>query len=164
MDLSNLKRRDAMRLAVAAAGAAAWPFAANAQKVLTLAQAVEAASKNQPQLRQARAVTEAARARADVARAPLLPQVNLNLGYSHRTNHFANTPGSVPSGTAGTGTAASFDSVNYLSSGLTASQLVWDFGQTLDRYRAQRLSANTPEDSEVATVIRPPVRKLMVRG
>jgi tripartite-type tricarboxylate transporter receptor subunit TctC len=31
MEPSNLKRRDAMRLAVAAAGAAAWPFATNAQ-------------------------------------------------------------------------------------------------------------------------------------
>ncbi len=124
-----------------------------AQEQLTLDQALKTAREHQPALRQARAATDAAAARAEGARAPLLPQVNLTLGYSRRTNNFANAPGSVPT-EVGSGSAATFDSVNYFSSSVTASQLIWDFGQTLDRYRAQRVAADAQEDTESAAVQR----------
>ncbi len=123
---------------------------ASAQQVLTLQQAVDATQQNLPALRQAQAATDAAKARVGIARAPLLPQVSLNLGYARRTSNFTNTPGTVPTDVSAS-SAATFNSVDYLSSGLTATQLVWDFGQTLDRYRAQKLTAGAQEDTETAT-------------
>ena len=49
---------------------------------LSLDAALRIGRRLQPQLRQARAQTEAAEARVDEARAPLLPQVTLNLNYT----------------------------------------------------------------------------------
>src|SRR5437867_2778444 len=48
-------------------------------RILTLDEAVQTARANQPQLREAHASTDAARALADEARAPLLPQLALTV-------------------------------------------------------------------------------------
>lgn len=110
-------------------------------RVLTLSQALQTAQQHQPQLWQARANAEAAGARADELRAPLLPQLSLSASYQRTTANFVARPGTVPSafmtGQAGT----SLDTFNYWSAGLSLNQYIWDFGQTTDRWRAARATA-----------------------
>jgi outer membrane protein len=107
-------------------------------RVLGLEEAIRLARQNQPQLPQARAGTEAAQARADEARAPLLPQLTGSAGYRRAT---ANLPG-IPESTS---------SVNVWRLDATLSQLVWDFGQTTGRWEAARESATSQQASERAT-------------
>ncbi len=115
--------------------AAAPPSSA---RVLGLDEAVRLARENQPQLRQARAGTEAAQARADEARAPLLPQLTGTAGYARATGNLPGLPESPASANAWAFRA-------------TLNQLVWDFGQTTGRYQAARESAASQEASERAT-------------
>src|SRR5258705_12120787 len=56
-------------------------------RTMTLQEAIDTALRQQPLLVQARAQTEAAMARADEARAPLLPQVNGSASYQRRTTN-----------------------------------------------------------------------------
>jgi len=56
---------------------------------LSLDAALRIGRTHQPQLRQAQALSEAAEARVDQARAALLPQINLTAGYSRSTANFA---------------------------------------------------------------------------
>ncbi len=137
-----------------------------AAPVLTLDEVVRVAREHQPQLRQAQFGTRAAQARADEARAPLLPQVTATAGYLRTTANFAGRPGSVPQtstggsggtgGTGGTGAApatSAFDTFNFYTTGLTVNQLLWDFNQTLDRYRAASAQAQATEESEHAITL-----------
>ena len=66
---------------------------APAVRVLSLDEAVRTALIHQPQLLQAHANTDAARARVDEARAPLLPQVTGSASYQRQTGNFAPRPG-----------------------------------------------------------------------
>ncbi len=115
-------------------------FAVPSPRTLGLAEAVQAARDHQPQIVQARAQTAAARARADIARAPLLPQLTGTASYQRTTANFVARPGSVPSqflsmmGTSG-------DTFNFWNFGLTLSQYIWDFGQTTGRFRAAKQTA-----------------------
>ena len=127
-----------MRALLVALSLLAEPPAAPPPRVLGLEQAIRLARENQPQLRQARAGTEAAEARADEARAPLLPQITGTAGYARAT---ANLPGFPES-------AASFNSWALRG---TLNQLVWDFGQTTGRWEAARESAASQQSSERAT-------------
>jgi len=120
---------------------------------LSLDAALRIGRRHQPQLRQARAQTEAAEAKVDEAVAALLPQVTLNLGYQRATSNYAPPPG----GTAPTGTTPrptpmpSFDTANYYRNSLNATQLIWDFGQTWRRKDAARATAESQEETERAT-------------
>jgi outer membrane protein len=110
-------------------------------RVVTLADALETARAHQPLLRQARAATEAASAVADEARAPLLPQVTATADYARATANVILRPG-VPAGSAAmAGSNSSSTTYNFFSSGVTVYQLLYDFGQTSQRWRAQRASA-----------------------
>lgn len=135
----------------AAPAPAAPADAAQGARVLTLADAERSAREHQPQLLQARATTEAASARADQARAPLLPQVTGSAAYQRSTANFAARPGALPSGVAGGAPAASWATSDYWNYGVTASQLLWDFGQTSGRWRAAQASASAQRESEQAT-------------
>ncbi|HSB20422.1 MAG TPA: TolC family protein [Anaeromyxobacteraceae bacterium] len=130
-----------MRWVAAALLALAEPALAQAPppapgQVLTLDEAVRLARQNQPQLRQARAGAEAAAARADQARSPLLPQVFAGASYSRSTRN--GRPGLSPAGEG-------------LDLSGTVSQLLWDFGQTPNRYRAARAGAEAQREAEQAT-------------
>ena len=114
---------------------------------LSLETALRIGRRLQPQLRQARAQTQAAEARVDEARAPLLPQVNLNSSYARATNNFAPTGAGVQPGMNAT-PDPSFDTYNFFRNSLTASQLIWDFGQTWQRRKAAQASAEAQEDAE----------------
>src|SRR5690349_24665350 len=109
----------------------------SAARILTLDEAVQTARAHQPQLLQAHASTDAARALADEARAPLLPQVAATAGYERATANFIARPG-VPANNAATaGRSSSATTYNFFSSGITVYQLLYDFGQTSQRWRSQ---------------------------
>jgi outer membrane protein len=117
-------------------------------RVLTLSEAVNTARTRQPQLQQARAVTEGARARTDEALAPLLPQVNGVLSYQRATANYASRPGSLPGQIASLTQPSSLDTYNYFSAGLTLNQAIYDFGQSIDRWKSARASIESSRENE----------------
>jgi len=124
-------------LAVSAAPQAGQP--------LTLDDAVRIALERQPTLVQAHATTQAAQARADETRASLLPQVSLNAGYPFL---LASSGGRSASGTQ---TPASFGFSPNFAANLQASQLLWDFGGTFNRWQASLSTAEAQQAQEHAT-------------
>jgi outer membrane protein len=124
-----------------------------AGETLTLAQAQDQALRQQPTLRQARGQTEAAEGRVEEARSGYLPQVTLTGNYQRTTGNFPERPGSIPmtpavtaAGMAQTRTVSA-QLFNYYTFGASATQLIYDFGQTLDRTRA----AGANRDAAVAS-------------
>jgi outer membrane protein len=102
-------------------------------RVLTLAE-VERAAQRQPQMLVARAATSIAQGQADQARAPLLPQVTATAQYTRETGNYASNPIQRNAATgAGTSLTSSFD---YWQFNVGATQLIYDFGQTSQRYEA----------------------------
>ncbi|MHB8879705.1 MAG: TolC family protein, partial [Myxococcaceae bacterium] len=118
---------------------------------LSLDQALKLARQNRPQLRQAQASTSAARARADQARAPLLPQLSATAAYQRSTANFSARPGEVPPGFGGTLLPPSWDTFDFVNLGANLNQLVFDFGQVQGRWRAARAAAEAQADTEQAT-------------
>jgi len=119
---------------------------------LSLEVALKIGRTLQPQLRQAHAQTEAAGARADIARAPLLPQVNVSLNYQRATNNFAPQAGGTSLGMNATPTP-SFDTFNFFRNSVSASQLIWDFGQTWQRRVSAKETAAAQEAAEQAAIL-----------
>ena len=146
------------------------PAHAQQRRILTFDEALRIARVTHPQLQVAHAQSEVADARAYESRAALLPQVNGTASYQRTTN---NSPsGNNPLGTnsivitaTGTATATatttvtttsvsnhgSFDTSNNFRFGVTASQLIYDFGQTTGRWNAAKTTARSQVDSEVRT-------------
>jgi outer membrane protein len=125
---------------------------------LSLDDALRIGRVHQPQLRQAHALTAAADARVDEARAPLLPQVTAGAAYSRRTANTAPVAGmfscsgaAAMMGMCPTSGGTSFNTFNYFSSNITASQLLWDFGQAWRRRNAAQASADAQSDTEAST-------------
>ncbi len=117
-----------------------------AAQVVTLDEAVQSARERQPQLRQARANTQAAGARASQSLAPLLPQLNATAGYQRSTAHGIQRPG-IATVTDQPGTFNSFsDTVNL-------SQLIFDFGSQPNRWRAAKALADAQAGNERATAL-----------
>ena len=121
--------------------------------VLTLAEALKTAQARQPQLHQARAVAEAAHARADEARAGLLPQVGGTASYQRTTANFILRPGAVPQNLANMMTGSTGRTFDFWNFGLTASQLLYDSQQTIDAFRAANELARAQRDSEHAAML-----------
>jgi outer membrane protein len=119
-------------------------------RTVTLDEALAAAREHQPQLRQAHATTQAATARADEARSGLLPQVSATAGYQRTTANAIGRPGSTPLTGGGGGT---FDNYNFFSTGITVNQLIYDFGQTSDKWHAQEANAQATAQTEKATAL-----------
>jgi outer membrane protein len=131
------------------------PAVQSAGRVLTLAEVERVAMQQQPQVLVARAATSVAEAQADQARAPMLPQVTGTASYTRETGNFAPRPGFLPSNaTAGAAGGAPPNnslfapSYDYWQFGLTATQLLYDFGQTSGRSRAASLSADATRYAE----------------
>jgi len=133
-------------LVLAATAPAASP------RVLTLDAALATARTQQPTLRQAAADTDAALANADVAKAPLLPQVNGNATGQRATGNFSARPGSLPGQIGGTGANLSWESFGYYNLGLSASQLLYDFGQTSSRWRSAQAGAQAQRNTQRSTL------------
>jgi outer membrane protein len=122
-----------------------------AARIITLDDAVQSAREHQPQLRQARANSAAAGARAREAFAPLLPQVSVSAGYQRTTANAITRPGSasIPARTTG----STFDTFNSLFDNISASQLLFDFGAQPNRWRAAKALAEAQEATERATAL-----------
>ncbi|HET7785914.1 MAG TPA: TolC family protein [Myxococcales bacterium] len=123
---------------------------AAAVRIVTLDQAVQSARERQPQLREARASTEAASARASQALAPMLPQVSANASYLRTTVNSISRPGAPV--TPGQG-SSSFRTLPSLSDNVSASLLLFDFGATPNRFRAARAFSESARDSERSTAL-----------
>jgi outer membrane protein len=121
-------------------------------RTLTLDEALATARARQPLIHQAAAGTQAAAARADEALSPLLPQVNGSANYQRATANFTSRPGSLPSQISGGGSSASWNTFNYFNLGLSASQLIYDFGQSRSRWRSSQASAESQRASERTTL------------
>jgi outer membrane protein len=121
-------------------------------RILTLAQAMETALTNQPLLRQAQAQNSAAEARADIARAPLFPQVTANATYRRQTANFAPSPGTVPSNLRPV-MPPSFNTVDFWTFGVSANYVIYDFGQMRGRSLAAEASAEGQRETTHATRI-----------
>ncbi|MEO8875175.1 MAG: TolC family protein [Polyangiaceae bacterium] len=123
--------------------------AAPATQALSLADAERAALAQQPQIIAAHAQTNAADARAREARSPLLPQVLGTAEYLRETGNFAPRPGAVPGATAATSSSLT-NSFNYWAFGVTANQLIYDFGQTWGRYKSAEATTEAQRAAEKA--------------
>jgi outer membrane protein len=122
--------------------------------VLTLAEALRLAHANHPQLKVARAQTEVSAARVEVTKAPLLPQVSGSAWYQRaggnvKTATVGGTtdPGSNPS------TAATNLGSNRYTLGLSANQLIYDFGQTTGKWDAAKATLRSQEQNEREFVV-----------
>ncbi len=130
------------------ASAAAAPVPA----VLTLADALALAARAQPSVAIARANSDAAAARVDRARAPLWPQLTGEAGYERTTANFTSRPGSLPRSTSsGRSTTPTFDTFDYWSFDVRASQLLYDFGQTTGKRDAAEASLDAERANERST-------------
>ena len=128
---------------------------------LTLHQAEQTALRNQPNVLAARGLQEAAEGRVEEARAGYLPQVTLTGTYERSTGNFAARPGTLPqtlttSGAGGgMGTAVMAGSTpiswdpkfNFYQFDAGASQLIYDFGQTSNRWASAGASRDAAGDN-----------------
>ena len=143
-------------------------------RVLTFDEALRIARATHPQLQVAHAQSEVADARAYESRAALLPQVNGTASYQRTTNNSpsggvpntSSTGSSTATGTASnTATSTSttpipgatgsnhsdFDTSNLFQFRVTATQLIYDFGQTTGKWKAAKVTARSQLDSEART-------------
>jgi outer membrane protein len=126
-----------------------------AARIVTLQQAVESARANQPQIRQSRANTEAASARAQQAFAPMLPQLSARGSYQHSFNTGGSRTTTTICPTATDPNAPCPTTVsgggNLWSDSVTATLLLFDFFSTPNRWQAARAAAEAQEATERAT-------------
>ncbi len=115
------------------------------RELLTLPQALRNTDDHLPSLQVAVANTAAARARVTEARGPLLPQFS---GQATLMAIDYTNPASG-SGLSGLGFATSNSWRTTLN--LTATQLLWDFGNTLDKFRAARRLVDQVQHTEEET-------------
>jgi outer membrane protein TolC len=114
-------------------------------QALTIDEALRLARANHPQLHVSHAQTEASSARVAEAKAPLLPQVNGNASYARSTANYVPQPGALPkniststqtstststSTSASSPSSSSWNTVPSYNAKITASELIYDFGQT----------------------------------
>ncbi len=127
---------------------AAEPAGLATRRVLSRVQAEQNALKNQPQIARAKAQTRVALAHADQSEASFYPGVVASAAYARRTANSGSQLGGLP---ANTGGKSSFDTFNSYNFGITATQLVYDFGQTTGGYRAAQANAEAQAESEATT-------------
>lgn len=151
----------------------ALAFAAEGQP-LTLGAAETAALRNQPTLAQARGQLEAAEGRTEQARSGYLPQVTLGATYQRTTGNFVSRPGALPSANNGSGGAGGGGSggnaggalsgysvppvswnpqFNYWNASVNATQLIYDFGQTVDRWRSAGAARDAAAENTRTTTV-----------
>lgn len=130
----------------ARADGAAAPDAIASAQVLTLGEALRAAHAHQPTLEIARGALTANTGLADQARSSLLPQLNGTASYTRATSNFVPQPGgTVPNGSQAA--SSSFATTPLWRVGLSASQLIYDFGESINRWKAARTAADAASES-----------------
>jgi len=113
---------------------------------LSLARAEAIALAHQPAVVEAAGQTEASEGRVEEARAGYLPQAAITGIYQRTTGNFAPRPGGLPSNVAAASWAS--NTYNYFNFGASASQLIYDFGQTNGRWRAAAASRDAARQNE----------------
>jgi outer membrane protein len=121
--------------------------AASADEVLTLDQALRSARAHQPALELARGNLIAAQGQSDNARAPLLPQLNGTASYNRATNNFVYTPGGTVNPDAPPPPPPSFNTKPLWRFALSANQLLYDFGESINKWRAAEAGAQAQGES-----------------
>jgi outer membrane protein len=117
-----------------------------AAPVVTLAEAVQAARAHQPTLDLARGNAVTARGLADQARGALLPQLSGTVSYTRATANFVPQPGgTTPNGMQAQ--VSSFSTVPLWVARLSGSQLVYDFGESINRWKSARVAADAVDAS-----------------
>ncbi len=148
------QRARAIGLALLAAAVMARPAAAAPAErlpaVLSLDAALDLARKHQPDLRAAHFNTAAAEARVDEQFSNLLPQVNGNASVARQAGSQVTV---VTSGAAAGTLITSTRTTNVYRASASASQLLWDFGQTIRKRDAAQASADATLDTEKASAL-----------
>jgi outer membrane protein len=111
-------------------------------RIIDLDTALKTGQEHAPELRQAAAASEAARARIQIAGAPLLPQLNGTASYARGTYN-----GPI----VGQTTHDWLATRDSFSAGLRASQLIYDFGQTINLKHVAQSNALAQEQNEHVT-------------
>ncbi|MES1208124.1 MAG: TolC family protein, partial [Pseudomonadota bacterium] len=86
----------AATIAIVVGGAVAGGETPSPATSLTLKQAEEVALRNQPTMREAHGLLEAAEGRVEEARSGYLPQVSVSATYERTTSNYAPRPGILP--------------------------------------------------------------------
>lgn len=118
-----------------------------ASRVIGLSEALTKARANHPLLRQAAAATDLAEARTDSARAPLLPQITATAAYQRTTANAVFRPGFSPNANVQYPDPNS-TTYNFYNFGVNASQLLYDFGGSIETFRAARDNAKAQAVSQ----------------
>jgi outer membrane protein len=121
-------------------------------RTLSLAEAERLAVAQHPSVSLSKAQTRAAEAAADQAFAPLLPQVTATASYQRATGNFVQRPGALPTNTAAT-RAPTFDTFSAWNFGLSATELIWDWGKTTGNYRSAQAGVDAQRESETTTAL-----------
>jgi outer membrane protein len=121
---------------------------AHTGNVLDLAQALRVAREHAPEIRQAAATSDAARARVDTARAPLLPQLTGTASYTRGT---FNAPSGMYNGIPAR--SQSFESRDAFAFALRVTQLIYDFGQNWNIKEAAKYAALAQQQTEQANLL-----------
>src|SRR6185312_1249668 len=132
------------------ASAADGDTAADGTESLTLHQAEQTALKNQPTVREAHGLYEAAEGRVEEARAGYLPQVTATGSYERTTANFAPRPSFSPTNTSTLGPLPPVSwnpKFNYYQLSVGASQLIYDFGQTSNKWSSAAASRDAAVDN-----------------
>ncbi len=114
--------------------------------VLALDAAERSALEHQPNLRQARFATAAAAGRVEEARSAYLPQVNGTAEWLYGTEQGQSARPSCSALTTAAGTPCGSQSA-YVAS-LAASQLIYDFGQTTEKWKSADRSVEALQATE----------------
>ncbi len=136
----------ALVLASALAGAGELPKK-------TLAECIALALAEQPDLKAAAASSEAGRQRTWQAISGGLPQIDASYSANRRKTSATARTGAPVDGAGSSNRSRTF---NFYSAGVTLSQILFDFGQTLDAVRAARAterSLDADESTERETVV-----------
>jgi len=114
-------------------------------RTVTLEEAVRAAEAQKPEVRVAQANAAVGVARTVQARAPALPQIKVEGEYDRTTGNRRQRPG------RNTLVDNSWNFYNWFEGQVTGTQLIWDFGKTLNSWRAAEMRAVALADTERAT-------------
>ena len=117
-------------------------------ETISLRDAIELALRTHPSGAQARANVDVASARVEEARAPYLPQVAASAQYQRTTANCVIRPGYANQACANSPPTSWNPSNNNYILSASASQLIYDFGQTSERWRSSEANVASAMDSE----------------
>jgi len=119
--------------------------AADPPRTMSLAECLQIAEQNHPDIAAARGLIDSAQAQVRIARAGYRPQLNGGADYTRATYNYAATPGTSPRQFNSSYNGESFSPAPYYYGGLNFSQLIFDFGRTrgvIERSQVQLEAAN----------------------